>query len=174
LRRLAKDALATAKPPAAHQLAITGALLRHHGAPAEEVTLLHQAVLERPGDCLLRWELAHALARNGRHRESAAHLRVVLGLRPGFPWYENDLGCTLCLAGGADETEEGIEHLRRALVLEPTNTIVRYNFALALARAGRLDDAFAECQRGIQAAPTDPWAYHALGRLYAGANRTAE
>src|SRR5262249_9782237 len=27
---------------------------------------------------------------------------------------------------------------------------------------------------GIQAAPTDPWAYHALGRVYVGANRPAE
>jgi serine/threonine-protein kinase len=174
LRRLARDALATAKPPAAHQLAIIGALLRHHGAPTEEDALLHQAVLQRPGDFLLRWELAHALARNGRHREAAAHLRVVVGLRPGSSWIENHLGFMLCLAGGADEVGEGIEHLRRALTLEPTNMIIRYNLALALGRAGRLHEAYAECQRGIRAAPTDPWAYHALGRLYVRANRTAE
>jgi serine/threonine-protein kinase len=173
LRRLARDALLAAEPPAPHQLAILGALLRHHGAPTEEIALLHQAVVQRPGDFLLRWELALALHRGRRHRESAAHLRVVLGLRPAVGWVENHLGIALCLAGGADEVEEGIEHLRRALVLEP-DRIIHYNLALALGQAGKPDEAYAECQRGIQAAPTDPWAYHALGKLYHRADRTLE
>jgi serine/threonine-protein kinase len=182
LGRLARDALATAEPPAAYQLAITGALLRHHGAPAEEVALLRRAVFQRPGDMLLRWELAHALARDRQHRESAAHLRVVLGLSPRFASVENHLGVMLCLAGGAEEIEEGIEHLRRAITLEPTGgrrfpqapAIIRYNLALALARGGRLNEACAECRRGIEAAPTDPWAYFAQGRVYVRANRLAE
>ena len=60
LLKLAKESLKTSTPTA-NQLAITGALLRSHGAAEEEAILLEQAVLLRPGDYLLRWELARAL-----------------------------------------------------------------------------------------------------------------
>jgi eukaryotic-like serine/threonine-protein kinase len=173
LRKLAKESLTTSKPTA-HQLAITGRLLRSHGARDEEKSLLEQAVLQRPDDYLLRWELARALARSRRHRDSAAHLRAVIALWPQWSWAENQLGAALCLAGGADEISEGIAHFRRAVALEPGNTILRYNLAMALARGGRPDLAHSECARAIQDAPTDPWAYHALGKIFMSQNRFKE
>jgi serine/threonine-protein kinase len=165
LRRLAKDSFTVQPAPTPHQLAILGGLLHHAGAKEEEATLLRLAVLQRPGDYVLRWEFANALARNGRYVEAAAHLRVVSGLRPGFSWIENQLGYCLCAAGGADDLQEGIEHLRMAVVYEPTNSIIRYNLALALGRAGLTDAAHEECRQALEANAQDPWAYHALGRL---------
>jgi tetratricopeptide (TPR) repeat protein len=61
-----------------------------------------------------------------------------------------------------------------AQVLEPGNPIIRYNLALALARSGQPELATAECRRGIQDAPTDPWAYHALGKIYMSEHRYRE
>ena len=99
---------------------------------------------------------------------------MVAAIWPRLSWLENHLGAALCLAGGADEINEGIAHFRRALTLEPGNPIIRYNLATAFARSGRPDLARAECERGIQDAPTDPWAYHALGKLYVSENRFKE
>jgi tetratricopeptide (TPR) repeat protein len=173
LRKLAKESLTTSKPTA-HQMAITGKLLRSHGAKDEESFLLEQAVLQRPDDYLLRWELARALARSRRHRESAAHLRAVIALWPQWSWAENQLGAALCLAGSSDEISEGIAHFRRAVALDPGNPIIRYNLSMALARGGRTDLAHSECAHAIQDAPTDPWAYHALGKIYMSENRFKE
>jgi serine/threonine-protein kinase len=173
LLKLARDSMGTPKPTP-YQLAITGALLRYHGAGDAEVSLLEQAVLQRPSDYVLRLELGRALARGRRHLEAAAHLRVVTAMWPVLSWVENYLGAELCLAGSPDQFDEGIEHFRRALNLEPGNRIIGYNLAVALTRSGQPDLAQAECERNIKEAPTDPWAYHALGKLYMSERRFKE
>jgi serine/threonine-protein kinase len=157
LLKLADDA--SANSPAAHHLAITGALLSHLGEKAEETRLLRDALHRRPGDYWLNWALADALNRANKHAESATYWRVVNALRPGNSGVVNRLGTSIFLAGDLDEA---IRQLHRVLELEPANTLVRHNLAVVLMRAGRFGEAETECRRAVAAHPDDSYVHHAL------------
>jgi serine/threonine protein kinase/tetratricopeptide (TPR) repeat protein len=159
LLKLADDASKTKRPPAAHQLAITGALLRLAGEQDKEVQLLRNALLRRPGDYWLNWEMAGALGREKKHAISAIYLRIVVALRPANAWTINRLGIALSEAG---DHEEAITQCRIAIELSPQNGPISHNLVIVLLKAGRKNEAEIECRRAAQAMPYEFWAPYTL------------
>jgi serine/threonine-protein kinase len=171
LRQLADDAFKAPVLPAAHHLAITGALLRTLGDTSTDVLLLRQGWLHHPGDFWLNWHLANRLVGNKQHAEAVEHYRVVVALRPENVWTH----CALALAlGDAGQHEEGITQLQMAVAREPRNGLVRYFLVSLLSRAGRIGEAQTECQKGIEANPGDAWAPYGLGMILDLENRPEE
>ncbi|MBI2818972.1 MAG: tetratricopeptide repeat protein [Acidobacteria bacterium] len=63
------------------------------------------------------------------------------------------------------EDAAAIEHYRTALALQPTNSDYRMQMALALLRAGRLDESQTHLQELLQADPTNGLANLAMARI---------
>jgi Flp pilus assembly protein TadD len=82
--------------------------------------------------------LGIALAEAGRAKEGIARLREAAALDPPSAYVLNNLGWILLVHG---ETKEAISHLERATRLQPGYTKARMNFAEALERAGRTEEA---------------------------------
>lgn len=157
LLKLAEDASKTKRLPAAHQLAITAALLRLAGEQDKEVQLLRDALLRSPGDYWLNWEMAGALRREKKNDDAVVYLRVVVALRPTNAWAINWLGIALSEAG---EQEEALSWCRIASELSPQNGPISHNLVVALLRAGRKEEAEIECRRAAQAMPNEFWAHY--------------
>ena len=171
LLQLADDAFKTPLPPAAHHLAITGALLRKLGDKSIELALLRRGWLRHAGDFWLNWELANALDRNQRQKEAVEYFRVVVAMRPDNVYTHNALALVL---GSSGHLEEGIQQLRMAVGLEPGSGILRYNLVVLLFRADRMAEAQAEAKKAMEANPGDAWAPYSLGMILAVDGRGEE
>jgi serine/threonine-protein kinase len=171
LHQLADDALRMPKLPPAHQLSITGALLREFSGESKDVSLVFRGRLLRPGDFWSNWELASTLTTHHRHRDAVGYYRVASALRPGNVRAQSHVGASLMLA---KELREGLTHYQTAVTLEPGQGMLRHGLVLAYYHAPAFDQAQAECQKGMDADPEDAWPPFSLGVILALKNRNEE
>jgi serine/threonine-protein kinase len=160
LRALADAALRTPKPLPAYQLGITSTLLARLGAGAEGRRLLRAALLRRPNDFWLNWEMGVAYSYANHHKEAVHYFRVVMALRPESPWTINYLGSALMLAG---ELEEAVAQLRRGTEVAPHHEPLHRQLALALIKTRQTAEAVAHCRRRFEAEPTNAEVAFTLG-----------
>ena len=161
LLRLADESVKVRKPPPAQLLAIASEVLGNMTERRKERQLLREALRLFPGDFWLNWEMAVALSRDKKLAESATYFRIVNALRPNNPWTLNRLGTIL---GQAGDYEGGLSEFRRAIELDPQNTIIHHNLVATLFNAGRRKEADAECLKMFASHPNDLWANRTMGR----------
>jgi tetratricopeptide (TPR) repeat protein len=105
--------------------------------------------------------LVLALVSAGRGHEAIALARAQVDAVPDDP----DRHFALGLAQSEPDIEGAIASFRRALALAPRHTLARYNLALALKRADRLQEAIDELMRVLDLEPR-PEAHYQLGVLH--------
>jgi tetratricopeptide (TPR) repeat protein len=118
---------------------------------ADSGTLFSHALAVNPDDWVAHVNLAIHLKQQGKTDEALAHYREALRLRPGRDAIAADLLYNLgnaLLARG--ELSEALLRFQEAVGLKPSDPGIHFNFAVALLRAGRQEEAgrhFAEARR---------------------------
>jgi serine/threonine-protein kinase len=151
LVKLADEALTTSPPPAAHQLALLGLLLKRVQDFGQSTQLLSEACRRLPNNFWLNRELGATLFTEGRVRESVAYYRAALALRPDNAGGHAALGLALLHAG---QTDEGLAACRRGVELSHASISLHLCLMRALAIVGYWKEAEAECRRAQELAPT--------------------
>lgn len=105
-------------------------------------------------------EQALALHRAGRLREAEAVYRRVLGASPRNADAQHLLGVALLQQG---RTEEALQNLQTAVLLDGGNTLYHANLAEGLRRAGRFADAEASARRAVALDSRNAAALNCLG-----------
>jgi len=126
------------RPKDSMALSIMGVLLRGVGALVESEEWLRRAITLEPDNATCHYHLGVTLAMAKRHRDAIAHWEIAARLLPNFgaPW--------IALTGAyadVNEAERGIEAAQIAMRLAPGEPGSRANLALALAKAGRTEEA---------------------------------
>ena len=110
---------------------LAGALAFQRGGHGREaIDLLTRALRLKPDSAECKLFLGMALADAGRHAEAEKPLRAAVQKLPGFAEAWENLANVACALG---RTNEGIEHLRRALVLQPGRSDIRQRLDVLLA-----------------------------------------
>ncbi len=106
--------------------------------------------------------------RNRDYHEPARMWRTVLEHRPANARAHTELASYLSQEG---RTREAIDHLQRAITLQPDHCIALGNLASTLVRAGRHGEAIEAGRRAVERCPRQATAHYALGHalLAAGA-----
>ncbi|MEO5336021.1 MAG: tetratricopeptide repeat protein [Magnetospirillum sp. WYHS-4] len=98
--------------------------------------------------------------RAGRLREAEAVYRRVLGASPRHPDAQHLLGVALLQQG---RTEEALQHLRTAVLLDGGNALYHANLAEGLRRAGKPGEAEASARRALALDGRNVGALNCLG-----------
>jgi tetratricopeptide (TPR) repeat protein len=138
-----------------------GEALERVGALDAAIGAYRAAVSARPTFRKASNNLILALVKAGRSRSAVEHARTVLAGAREDP----DAHFALGLAQSELDIEGAIATFRRTLELAPGHTLARYNLALVLKRADRLDEAAAELRRVIEDEPRAE-AQYTLGVIY--------
>ena len=165
---------AVQRPDTAGPLANIGrGLLAQERFTDAEQTLVRALALE-PRDLSALQNLAEVRRRLGRVDEAEAGYRAVLAIDSDYALAHAGLGHMLAAVG---RHEEGLEHLTRAVTLQPGLSIapaLYVQMAIAARELGRLDDAEAHLLRAIALRPQDRGPHLELAVLYALQGRHAE
>jgi tetratricopeptide (TPR) repeat protein len=142
-----------------------GEALERVGALDAAIEAYRAAVTARPSFRKASNNLILALVRAGRSQEAVERARAEVAAAPDDPGRHFTLG----LAQSEPDVEGAIASFRRALALAPRHTLARYNLALVLKRADRLDEAIDELTRVLDTEPRAEASY-TLGviRLHRG------
>ena len=186
----AQDAAARAKEVFAH-----GVSLEARGQHGDALALFWEAAALAPRDAEIQNGLGEALARLGALDPAVEAFSRALSVRPAFRQAANNLILTLVTAGrgpealrraealvasapgdahalftlGLAQAEQDVagalESFKRALRINPSHTLARYNLALVLKRADRLPEA---TEHLVQIVRTEPRAeaHYTLGVIY--------
>lgn len=92
-------------------------------------------------------------------------------LNPKDPLTESNLAAALLEAG---RTDEAIDHIRKALELDPEFADAHNMLGIVLARAGKLDDAVEHLRRAVTNTPDSLEYRFNLGRVLAARHSFAE
>jgi serine/threonine-protein kinase len=174
LDRLAKDATnpsSTSPLPPAQHFSILATLLLDPLEIRKSLEPMLRGRLLRPNDFWANWELACLLTRLGQHRTAVEYYRVASALRRGNVRIQGHVAASLSLA---QNRVDAIPHYQTAVTLEPRQGELRHGLVLAYYHFNSFDQAEAECQRGIDADPTDAWPRFSLGVIFSLKNRDEE
>ena len=145
-----------------------GAIQDHLGEALERIGALDAAVDAyraatdaRPAPRGAANHLVLALVKSGRAAEGIARARALTVEAPG----EAERWFTLGLAQADADGEGAIDSFRRALALDRRHALARYNLALALFHADRLEPALAELHEALAIQPR-PEIHYTLGIVY--------
>ena len=138
-----------------------GQALERIGALDAAVDAYRAAVSERPGFRQATNHLILALVKSGKADEAVARARALADAAP----HDASSYFTLGLAQSEQDEAAAIKSFRRALELAPAHALARYNLALVLKRADRLQEAIDELHRAIAIEPRAE-AYYTLGVIY--------
>ncbi|HXY51449.1 MAG TPA: tetratricopeptide repeat protein [Terriglobales bacterium] len=127
----------TQRPDSATVLNSLGAALLQSGRMENAMTRLQQAVAADPEYVDAHYNLASALALSGRFGESAQQFKWVIERKPEDADAEARLGSVLAAQQNYDMAEA---HLRRALILDPNNTVAKENLRLLEQLRSRTND----------------------------------
>jgi tetratricopeptide (TPR) repeat protein len=182
-------------PPRAREAFAHAIDLESRGNSAAALPLLWEAAGLAPRDADVQIRLGEALERIGALDAAVDAYRAALAARPAFVKASNNLILALVKAGKGDEAvsraraladaapedperaftlglaqsdgdvDGAIESFQRVLALAPRHVLARYNLALGLYHADRLDAAIVELQRALALEPR-PEAYYTLGVVY--------
>jgi tetratricopeptide (TPR) repeat protein len=131
------------------------------GRLAEAISEYRLAVAADPNSAKAHLSLGSALARSGDLDGAAAEFKAAVLLEPSARAH-SDLGVVL---GELGEDELSLQHLRRAIELEPELVKAQLNLANALARLGHHEEAVAVYRRGLQDDPSNVQAHFTLADL---------
>ena len=138
-----------------------GEALERIGALDAAIDAFRRAVAERPAFRKAANNLILTLVKAGKGKEALDLARARVADAPHDP----DPHFTLGLALAEQDVEEAVAVFRRVLRLEPRHTLARYNLALVLKRADRLQEAIGELTRALAIEPR-PEAHYTLGVIY--------
>jgi tetratricopeptide (TPR) repeat protein len=130
----------------------------------DSVTLFEHAVRVTPDNLVAHYNLANALAAQGRTAEALAHYERAKAIRPAPAF--NTTGSLLAAQG---RVGEAIAHYREALRLDPRYADAYNNLGVLLARQGKTAEARLQYQEALRYRPRHADALYNLGRLEAGA-----
>ncbi|MBZ5581901.1 MAG: tetratricopeptide repeat protein [Acidobacteriia bacterium] len=140
-------------PPAEYLLA---GCCRKRGDFEGELRLLARITKCAPGFADARYNYGIALQRDGKLAEAVEELRAAAQMDPKYL-----LALGLALAGR--DANEAVRVLRAAVEVAPQEPERRYDLALALAAAGREDDAIPEFRAALRIDPKHAAARRGLG-----------
>jgi protein O-mannosyl-transferase len=139
---------------------------RHYLRPWGNTGELQRYVLRLfPNASMLHNDLGLYLASHGRYQEATEHFRAALGAGPDLWQAHHNLALGLDQTGG--DTEEMVQHYRRAIELMPADMAARVSLGLALCHRGDFDGGLAalreaaEVEQGLRL----PLARYAFGYL---------
>jgi tetratricopeptide (TPR) repeat protein len=138
-----------------------GEALERVGALDAAIDAYRAATATRPSFRKASSNLILALVKAGRSPEAVELARAVVAAAPDDP----DRHFMLGLAQTEQDVDEAIKSFRRAVELAPRHSLARYNLALVLKRADRLQDAIDELHRVIAIEPRAE-AHYTLGVIY--------
>ena len=140
------------KPKDPETTELLGLLLQRAGDTEQSLHYLRRGVELLPGEPIHHHNLASALLSAGRVQEAIRIWQTTLAMAPnlGLAW--------MGLVNGylaAEDSTKAIEAGERGLALEPEWADLVGNYAVALERAGRTDDAIRTLERHLQRHPGD-------------------
>jgi tetratricopeptide (TPR) repeat protein len=138
-----------------------GEALERIGALEAAIDAFGSALAARPDHRRASNNLILTLVKAGRGSEAVERARALVSAAPRDP----DRHFTLGLALSDVDIEAAIDSFRRTLDLAPSHTLARYNLAMVLRRADRLDEAVRELHRAIDMEPRAE-AYYTLGGIH--------
>ena len=105
---------------------------------------------------------AHALFNMGFAQKAEEEAREALRIEP----YNADAAKLLGkIYNDRGEYAKAFEYLRQAKLIEPRDTIIRYQIALSLYRLGKYGEAQEQCQRVLTRKPDDPKALSLMAQI---------
>jgi tetratricopeptide (TPR) repeat protein len=126
-----------------------GEALEKIGALDAAIDAYRRAISERPSLIKAENNLILALVKAGRGPEGLERAHALVAHSPRDP----NSYFTLGLAQSEQDIDGAIASFRRALELAPRHVLARYNLALVLKRADRLNEAVDELKRAIAIEP---------------------
>jgi protein O-mannosyl-transferase len=135
----------------------------------DSITLFEHAVRVTPDNFVAHYNLANALAAQGRTAEAVAHYDRAKAIRPGPA--HNTLGSLLAAQGRVDEA---IVHYREAVRVDPKYSDAHNNLGVLLARQGKAAEARLHYLEALRYRPRHADALYNLGRLDAAEGRLDE
>jgi cytochrome c-type biogenesis protein CcmH/NrfG len=164
-------AILAVEPGSAEAHLLLGIAYRSAGSSdlmGEAVAELRQALALNPGFVPAHFYLAHIYLDLGRAERARDELQTGLSQSPGNPQF-------MALLGEAERQlknpARSVELNREALKLDASSGESRYYLGLALFDLGKRDEAIAELERVVQAAPNVVDPYLSLGTAYVEARR---
>lgn len=128
-------------------LRLLGEVLVQEKRLAEAIEIFQRALKLRPGEALVHFNLAVALANVGRREEAIASYRRAAAMAPQNPEIHFNLANAL---RDQERSAEAIEHYRQALAARPSYLKAHVNLGNLLRRLGRTDEAIAQFQAALQ------------------------
>jgi len=113
----------------------------------------------------------YGLWRTGRFEESIVEHRRALELDPLSLAVNRNLGLALLIARQYDSA---IDQLRKTLEMEPSFVLTRDYLGVAYLKKGMPKEAVTECERAAAVLSASPYAFSALGYVYAVCGKKAE
>ena len=113
----------------------------------------------------------YGLWRTGRFEESIGEHRRALELDPLSLAVNRNLGLALLIARQYDSA---IDQLRKTLEMEPSFVLTRDYLGVAYLKKGMPKEAVTECERAAAVLSASPYAFSALGYVYAVCGKKAE
>ena len=138
-----------------------GEALERIGALDAAIAAYRAALQQHPQFRKASNNLILALVKAGKGEEAVQRARELIAQAPNDP----DRYFTLGLAQSEQNVEEAMNSFRRALEIDPRQTLARYNLALALNRADRIGDAIEEMKKTLASDPRGEARYR-LGVMY--------
>jgi len=174
-RALARKGSLRVAAPALGVLMVAGCAVVAHGQAArwQDQIILYQTSLENtaPGAPRIQYNLALALSRAGRYRESLPHYEAVLKADPGHVKAWNNLGRTLDRLKQDAAAEKAF---KEALRRQPDFPLARINYAVLLDRLGRRPEAIEQRLKALAEEPDNAANQNAVGSLLAMSNQLEE
>ncbi|MCC7138398.1 MAG: tetratricopeptide repeat protein [Planctomycetes bacterium] len=148
--RAALDAAVNAAPDDADWLAARAVVAIESGAPAEAIALLGEAAKARPKDARLLFLAGVAELRTNHVDKALAHFKAASALAPSEERYVLAIAHALDRKGSKDV----LSWWHKAAELDPKDPEPRLCAGLWLNAKGKFEDAIAEFEAAVKAAPT--------------------
>ena len=140
------------------------------GYYADTATAYDQYLKLRPGDDVVRRERGFALARTAKFEQGLADLRWYVARHPKDARGLYQLG----IAETIKERPKALEHLNRAIALDPKLTPARFARAVLLYQEGKAADALPDLTYNVKLDPADYNALDQLGEVYLTLGRSQD
>ncbi|HEX4715529.1 MAG TPA: tetratricopeptide repeat protein, partial [Ktedonobacteraceae bacterium] len=135
------------------------------------VSLMTHALACNSENYLAHYNLAVALAGQGKLAEAIQHYERAIQLRPHYAEAYNNLGDVLARQG---KWPEAIQHFERALQLKPDYAEACNNLGAVLADQGEMPEAVQYYKRALELKPSYPNAHYNLGNALAHQGKLPE